>query len=187
MAFLHDPAALLVFVLLLFKCSCGPLELDFNEVPVVLCFELFQGRSVPGVLFLLPLVVGILPVRGIRHVLDAKVLGRVGLLLLAFLLLDQFVGELGFEFRTGFPGVFIRSEAGFEGCDFEGQQFVLVLLLCGDFPVGELLAEFLFLGFKIRFRNLRFVLFQFEEFVGELYFEFRSVGAGFFVCREAGF
>ena len=186
-AFLHDPAALLVFVLLLFECVHGPLEFDLYQVPVVLCFELFQGGCVSGVLFLLTFVVRILPVRGIRHVLDAEILGRVGLLLLTFLLLDQFVGKLIFEFRTGLSGIFIRGEAGFEGCDFEGQQFVLVLLLCGDFPVGELLAEFLFLGFKIRFPNLRFVFFQFEEFVGELCFEFRPVGAGFFVCREASF
>ena len=43
--------------------------------------KLFQRRGVPGVLFLFTLVVRILPVRGIRHVLDAEVLGRFGLLL----------------------------------------------------------------------------------------------------------
>ena len=168
----HDLAALLIFILFLFECVHGPLEFDFYEVPIVLCFELFQSGSISCMLLFLTFIVRILPVRGIRHVLDAEILGCVGLLLLALLLLDPFVGELGFEFRTGLSSIVSRGEAGFEECDFEGQQFVLVLLLRGDFSVGELLAELLFLDFKIRFRNLRFVFFQFEEFVGELYFEF---------------
>ena len=186
-AFLHHLAALFVFVFFLLESVRCPLEFDLREVPIMSKCKLFQRRGVPGVLFLFTLVVRILPVRGIRHVLDAEVLGRFGLLLLALLLLDQFVGKLGFEFRTGLPGIFIRGEAGFEKCDFEGQQFILVLLLCGDFSVGELFTEFQFFGLKIGIRDLRFVLFQFEEFVGELYFEFRPGCAGFFVGCEAGF
>ena len=118
-AFLHHLAALFVFVFFLLESVRCPLEFDLREVPIMSKCKLFQRRGVPGVLLFFLFILGIFAFGGVGDVLDAEILGGFGLLLLSFFLLDDFVGELDFEFGARRTGFFVCGQPGLKGCDFE--------------------------------------------------------------------